>query len=127
MIGQYIELGNRGWSILIYYNADLSDSFEIADSLKQVDASQKEIKKALHVLRHKNTGFTFSNEDTRMSIVCIGKAENKQQFLDTAIHEIKHVQSHICEYYDVEEDSEEAAYLIGYIARRMYRFIQMFI
>lgn len=127
MIGQYIELGKRGWSILIYYNADSSNSFEISESLIQLGASQKEIKKALHVLRHKNTGFTFSDEDRKMSIVCIGKAENKQQFLDTAIHEIKHVQSHICEFYDVEEDSEEAAYLIGYIARRMYKVIQLFV
>ena len=127
MIGQYIELGKRGWSIIMYYNADMSDSFEIADSLRQIDASQKEIKRALYVLKDKNAGFTFSNEDTRMSVVCIGKADNKQQFLDTAIHEIKHVQSHICEYYDIDEDSEEAAYLIGYIARRMYKFIQMFI
>lgn len=126
MIAQYIELGNRGWSILVYYNADYRDSFELEDSLKQIEASQKEIDKALDVLNDYNTGFTFSNEDKKMSIVCISKAENEQQFLDTAIHEIKHVQSHICEYYDIDEDSEEAAYLIGYIARRMYRVIKIF-
>lgn len=126
MIAQYIELGNRGWSILVYYNADYHDSFELEDSLKQIEASQKEIDKALDVLNDYNTGFTFSNEEKKMSIVCISKAENEQQFLDTAVHEIKHVQSHICEYYDIDEDSEEAAYLIGYIARRMYRVIKMF-
>lgn len=126
MIAQYIELGNRGWSILVYYNADHHDSFELEDSLKQIEASQKEINKALDVLNDYNTGFTFSNEDKKMSIVCISKAENEQQFLDTAVHEIKHVQSHICDYYDIDEDSEEAAYLIGYIARRMYRVIKMF-
>ena len=126
MIAQYIELGNRGWSILVYYNADYHDAFELEDSLKQIEASQKEINKALDVLNDYNTGFTFSNEEKKMSIVCISKAENEQQFLDTAIHEIKHVQSHICEYYDIDEDSEEAAYLIGYIARRMYRVIKMF-
>ena len=126
MIAQYIELGNRGWSILVYYNADYHDAFELKDSLKQIEASQKEIDKALDVLNDYNTGFTFSNEDKKMSIVCISKAENEQQFLDTAVHEIKHVQSHICEYYDIDEDSEEAAYLIGYIARRMYRVIKMF-
>lgn len=38
----------------------------------------------------------------------------------TQLREAKHVQSHICAYYDVDEDSEEAAYLIGYIAKRMY-------
>jgi len=35
--------------------------------------------------------------------------------MNTIVHEAKHVQSHICEYYNVPEDSEEAAYLIGYI------------
>lgn len=31
---------------------------------------------ALRTLRKKNTGFTFSNEDYKMSIVCIGEATN---------------------------------------------------
>lgn len=58
-----------------------------------------------------------------MSIVCIGKATNTSQFVSTAIHEAKHVQSHICAYYEVEEDTEDAAYLIGYIVKQMYRML----
>jgi hypothetical protein len=56
-----------------------------------------------------------------MSIICIGEASDVSQFVNTAIHEAKHVQSHICSYYRISEDSEDAAYLIGYIVQRMYK------
>ena len=125
MIAQYIKIGT--WNLLIYYNASLDNRVELKDSLLSLGASKREIKKALQVLRNKNAGFTFSNSDQMMSIVCIGEAENNQQFLDTIVHELKHVQSHICEFYDVEEDSEEAAYLMGYMIRKMYKFIKIFI
>jgi hypothetical protein len=32
------------------------------------------MRKAFRALRRKNTGFTFSNTDYKMSIVCIGAA-----------------------------------------------------
>lgn len=56
----------------------------------------------------------------KLSIVAIGKADSKKQFLNTIVHEAKHVQSHICMYYDVPEDGEDAAYLIGYIVMKMF-------
>lgn len=57
-----------------------------------------------------------------MSVVCISRATNIEQFVNTAIHEAKHVQSHICSYYKIDEDSETAAYLMGYLVQRMYRY-----
>ena len=71
-------------------------------------------------LGEKNSGFTHTNFNKRLSIVGIGKADSKKQFLNTIVHEAKHIQSHICNYYDVDEDSEDAAYLIGYIVMKMY-------
>lgn len=117
---QYIELGRRGWHILVYYNSGRSDREELYNALSWLDCPAVEIKKALRVLDHNNTGFTFTNSDFKMSIVCIGKASSRSQFVSTVVHEAKHVQSHICSFYGVEEDSEEAAYLIGYIVKRMY-------
>lgn len=69
----------------------------------------------------KDTGFTRTNMRNRTSVVVIGKADSKEEFLNTIIHEAKHVQSHICEYYNVPEDGEQAAYLIGYIVMKMFR------
>lgn len=124
MISQYIQLGNRDWNVLVYYNVTPDDFVEIVDSLEQLDCEDEDIRKALAVLRRKNTGFTFSNTDYKMSIVCIGSADNVGQFINTAIHEAKHVQSHICQYYNIEEDTETAAYLIGHIVHKMYKMLE---
>lgn len=66
-------------------------------------------------------GFTKTNMDKKLSIVCIGKTFVFEDFFDTLIHEFKHVQSHICKYYNIPEDGEQAAYLIGYITRNFFK------
>lgn len=71
-----------------------------------------------------NSGFTHSNLNKKFSIVGIGIATSRKQLFNTLIHEIKHLQSHICKYYNVPEDSEDAAYLIGYIAMKIYNIIK---
>jgi len=68
-----------------------------------------------------NSGFTHTDFNKKLSIVCIGKADSKRQFLNTIVHEAKHIQSHICRYYNVPEDGEDAAYLIGYLVMEMYK------
>lgn len=124
MITQYIQLGDRDWNVLVYYNVTPDDFVEIADSLVQLDCSKQDMRKAFRTLRKKNTGFTFSNTDYKMSIVCIGTAQNIGQFVNTAIHEAKHVQSHICQYYNIKEDTETAAYLIGHLVHQMYKMLE---
>lgn len=124
MTAQYIQLGDHDWNVLVYYNVDKYDFVEIRDSLEQIDCPESFIKKAFKVLKRKNTGFTFSNSDYKMSIVCIGESTTVGQFVNTAIHEAKHVQSHICSYYNVDEDSEAAAYLIGHLVHRMYKMLE---
>lgn len=127
MIAQYIQLGRRGWNILVYYNANPSDFTEIEDSLIQLECSKSEIEHIFKVMRKKNTGFTFTNTDYKMSIVCISEATSIGQFVHTIVHEAKHVQSHICQYYGIDEDSETAAYMIGHIVRKMYNVLAKFI
>lgn len=66
-----------------------------------------------------NQGFTYTDTIQRKSVVVIGNTDSLQQFYNTVVHEAKHLQSAICRYYDVSEDSEDAAYLIGYIVMKM--------
>lgn len=114
MIAQYIKLG-QGWNVLVYYGVHKEDFIEVQDALRQIGCSHKDIRRSLKVLTKENTGFTFSNSDYKMSIICIGPSSDISQFVNTAIHEAKHVQSHVCSYYDIPENSEDAAYLIGYL------------
>ena len=66
-----------------------------------------------------NQGFTYSDTNKRKSIIVIGLTDSIKQFYNTVVHEAKHLQSTICKYYNVSEDSEDAAYLIGYIVMKM--------
>ena len=91
-LSQSIDV-NGYWTIHICYNADLGEL---------------------------NSGFTATDYSKKTSYVAIGLATSKAEFVNTIIHEAKHVQSHICKYYHVPEDSESAAYLIGYLAMKMY-------
>lgn len=74
-----------------------------------------------------NAGFTHTNFKKKLSIVGIGLANSKEEFINTIAHEAKHVQSHICQYYDVDEESEDAAYLMGYIIMKMYDIFKQYI
>ena len=123
MITQYIKVGEY-WNVLVYYNTDFRDLPEIEESLISLECPDEDIEEALYVLYKKqNTGFTYSNSEYKMSIVCISQATSARQFVNTAVHEAKHVQSHICSYYDISEKSEEAAYIIGHIVSEMYRMV----
>lgn len=126
MIAQYIKLG-EGWNVLVYYGVYEEDFLEVEDALKQLGCSRWDVHKSLKVLTKENTGFTFSNSEYKMSIICIGPSSDVSQFVNTAIHEAKHVQSHVCAYYQIPEDSEDAAYLIGYLVQRMYKMFSKII
>lgn len=99
MIRQDIDVEGY-WRIIVVYNAPLGS---------------------------KDVGFTYSNFTKKTSIVGIAATSSQEQFLNTLVHEAKHVQSHICNYYNVSEEGEQAAYLIGYIVQRMHRVFKNFI
>jgi hypothetical protein len=71
-------------------------------------------------LGSKDVGFTYTDPNRKMSIVGIAATSSQGELLNTIVHEAKHVQSHICAYYNVPEDGEQAAYLIGYIIQKMH-------
>ena len=123
MITQYIELGERDWGVLIYYNVGEDDLPSVINSLEALDCNEDDIHAAAVTLRKKNTGFTYTNTDYKMTFVCIGHSTNVSQFVNTVVHEAKHVQSHICQFYGVEETSETAAYLIGHLVQKMYKMV----
>ena len=93
MIRQDIDI-NGYWKIIVAYDVELG---------------------------RKDGGFTYTDFKRKQSIVGIGKSTSNSQLLNTITHEAKHVQSHICRYYKIKEDGEDAAYLIGYIVQQMYK------
>ena len=99
MIRQDIDVEGY-WKIIVVYNAKLGSE---------------------------DVGFTYSDYNKRVSIVGISPTSSQEQLINTLVHEAKHVQSHICKYYNVPEDGEQAAYLIGYIVQKMHRVFTNFL
>lgn len=121
MVKQYIELGDSKWGIVVCYGVESEDSTEVSELLRALGCPEDAIKKSVHIMTHKlNSALTFSNTKLKMSLICIGETSSQDQLVNSIVHEAKHVQSHVCQYYDIDEDSEPASYLIGYIVQRMY-------
>lgn len=88
MVRYDLNIANK-WNLIFIYGIDLEDNIY---------------------------GVTKSFMNKKISVVLVKQDSNNKRLLNTITHELKHVQSHICKYYDIEEDSEDAAYLYGYLA-----------
>lgn len=78
-------------------------------------------------LGYYDVGFTHTDYKKKLSIVGISLTTSCEQFINTLIHELRHVVDGICNYYDTKLDSEDAAYLTGYLITKMYKFYRKYI
>ena len=109
------------WSIVLFVDVDYNDFDIIESALTDILAPISIINEIYDKISYKfNSGVTFTNSDYRSSVVCINKGSTKEQVINTISHEADHVQAAICDYYNVPLDSEQAAYLIGYLVGKMY-------
>lgn len=118
MTERYIDI-DGAWGVLFccdYGRRDIERMWAIMESF---GLSEYSIIEAMDVLRHRNTGMTISRYDVTMSVMFVSEATSHEQLMDTVAHEIDHVQYAICRYYDVERGGEDAAWLQGYLMRKI--------
>lgn len=127
MIIQHLTIADNKWYILLYYGTNKYHKKDVMDTLISLGCPYKSAKHATDTVCTKlNTGLTFSNIDHRTSFVCVSDTTELPQMVNTIVHEIKHLQTHICGYYGVSEYGEQAACLTGYIAQKIYRALSNF-
>ena len=117
MIHYNIYFKPYNWEVEVYII--LKDCYisKIIDSIK--GSSQIEIQQAFLNLTTKiNSGFikTFNNK----SIIVINKPTTLEEFINIYNHEKNHLEMHICEQYDINPHSEEAAILSGMLAKSLF-------
>ena len=109
------------WSIVLFVDVDYDDFDIIESALTDILAPISVIDNIYNKIGYKfNSGVTFSNPEFKTSVVCINKTTSREELINTISHEADHVQDTICKYYNVKLDSEDAAYLIGYLVGKMY-------
>ena len=118
MENKYIDVGKK-WGVVVNYDYDLMDYDEMWAIMRSFGLTSKNANKALKILSNYNTGMTITNDYLKMSTIFISKASTPSEWWNTAIHELKHVADAIISYYDVEWDSEDAAYLTGYMTKKL--------
>ena len=119
---RYVDIDGY-WGVVFIYDFDYMDMDELAAIMDSFGASDNDIRDAMRVLYGINGGMTISRQDLTMSVVIIGQASSQEQFFDTLAHEVDHVQNAIAHRYDVLHDSEENAWLQGYIMRGITKWL----
>ena len=123
MTQNYIDIDGY-WGVVICYDLRRLDEYEIRQNLMSVGMKGPRIDEAVDILLYeKNTGLCVSVPSKRMSVCFIGNTTSDDQFMDTLAHELYHVHSAICEYYDVPTDGEDAAWTMGFLMRQAVKMI----
>lgn len=122
MFAAHMYIPNYDWDVVMYFDVTRRDTDEVLDALHRIDCpravmrqSQRQIESGSY-----NEGFTYSNYDSKTTIISIGRVDSLAEFFNTFSHEREHLVAHIAEYHGIDMRSEEAAYLYGDITEMLY-------
>ena len=121
MIVSDYHIKRYGWRFRVYYAVTTYWAREIMEDLASIGCRGRQLMRAKSSLLSGdlNTGITYSNLDDRESVMVISLTSSPEEFLNSWEHEKKHLARHV--------EHEEAAYLEGEIAQKMFRVARKFI
>ena len=129
MIRQEIYIPKYDWRVRIYYAVTTYWAARILSDMERIGCRSVELAKAWRNLRSGdlNTGLTYSNYQTGETVMVISLTSSPEEFLNSWEHEKKHLARHIEQAYGIDPFGEEAAYLEGTIAQKMFPVARKFI
>lgn len=121
MIHYSIFFEKYEWCVEVYMLLDTFDTRKIYKSLADLKCPEDVMYAVYENLNSGlDSGFTYTNEKFRKSIMVINKPSSMHEFINTYNHEKNHVEMHICEELGIDPYSEEAAYLSGELAQQLF-------
>ena len=129
MIVQDIHLPKYGWHVRVYYAVTTYWAERIINDMERVGCDGRQLQRAYGSLRRGdlNTGITYSNTAGGETVMVIGLTSSPAQFLNSWLHEMRHLSRHIERACGISPYGEEAAYLAGDIGQRMFPVARKFI
>lgn len=122
MIKQTIYIEKIGWLIHAYFHKSRYDVDDIMEKLYDLGCDGNTARKAFENLMNDslNMGLCYSNYRHRESVLVVGKASSAAEFFNSIVHEITHLQSHMCDVMRLDPKGEEIAYYMGDLSREIY-------
>lgn len=122
MLRQYFTIPKYDWEVYVYYHVNHYYIDEILKRLRSIGCPHNHLSDAYYNMASNklNTGFTYSNDKYRSSVMIISDTSSPAQFMNSYDHERQHLINHILEVFDISPTGEEAAYLAGDIGQLMY-------
>lgn len=127
MIQRTIHIND--WEVRIFFCITKYSEGVLEDALRWANAPISVVVRMREIARDDeyNTGFTYSSALSRRSVVVIGKALHPREFLDTIVHEFRHLTDDISKADGIPPRGEAVAYLEGDIVKSVYDIIGRFI
>lgn len=101
----------RGWRVDVFiedgYHPD-----EVMECLEEMGAPNGILERAHRLLVENNPNQAFTYSNGRRTVIWIGKTTSSEEFINSMIHELRHLVDHIAEYYGLE-NNETVGYISG--------------
>lgn len=129
MITQEFYIPRYGWCVKAYYAVTTYWVGMILRDLMAIGCSGNELATARKNLASGNldTGLTYSDFAGRNAVMVISLTSSPAEFLNSWLHEMRHLSRHIEQACAISPYGEEAAYLAGEIGQRMFPVAKRFI
>lgn len=113
MIRQLFTLPKYDWRVYSYYVVTKPNADEILDALVGIGCHGEDLQRAYANLTsgRLDTGLTYSNSDTRETVMVFAKTSSAKEFMQSYKHETGHLQSHIAQVFGIDPHGEELQYI----------------
>lgn len=128
MIRQEIYLERaHGWRVTCYYGVTHYEVDEIMRRLVAAGCRDDRLHTAYKNLSSGdlNTGLCYSGSGE--SVLVIGASSSACQFLNSLVHELHHLASHIASALGYDQEGEDACYIAGEAAEKMFPVASRFL
>lgn len=117
------------WRVRCYFAVSGYHVREILEALHEIDCPEPIWHRVRENLERADmdTGFTYSNKAQRSSVMVVGLASSKPQFLNSFEHELRHLCDDIATADGMPMQGEEVAYLTGEINQRLWQDVHDFV
>lgn len=129
MIVQDFYIPSYEWHVRVYYAVTTYWCDRILRHLHRLGCRGADLKRAERNLSagRLDTGLTYSNFGRGETLMVISLTSSPAEFLNSWLHEMRHLSRHIEQACHVSPYGEEAAYLAGIIGQQMFPVARKFL